>query len=121
MDSDGHARLTCGVLDLRQQLVRRCEDGRRRPASMVCWWRSDEPRRGSAPRPRGHRSSVRTARHSPPPDDIGVVMEWRPPTALVSLVLRIGRGADCTEGSPEFGSVDHIRCPLRAHEAVGRR
>ena len=24
MDSDEHARSTCGVLDLRQQLVRRC-------------------------------------------------------------------------------------------------
>ena len=27
MDSDEHARSTCGVLDLRQQLVRRCVDG----------------------------------------------------------------------------------------------
>ena len=44
VDSDEHARSTCGVLDLRQQLVRRSVwqwDGRRQPTSMVCWWRSD--------------------------------------------------------------------------------
>ena len=44
MDSDEHARSTCGVLDLRQQLVRRCVwqwTGRRQPTSMVCWCRSD--------------------------------------------------------------------------------
>ena len=43
MDSDEHARSTCGVLDLRQQLVRRCVwqwDGGWRPTSMVCWCRS---------------------------------------------------------------------------------
>ena len=85
MDSDEHARSTCGVLDLRQQLVRRSgwqwtvAGGRRRwfvggdrTAARIC----------AARRRRGHRSSVRPARHSPPPDDIGVVMGWRPLTAL---------------------------------------
>ena len=54
VDSDEHARSTCGVLDLRQQLVRRCVwqwDGRRRPTSMVCWCRSDGGE-DSAPRRR---------------------------------------------------------------------
>ena len=39
VDSDEHARSTCGVLDLRQQRVRRSVwqwTGRRQPASMVC-------------------------------------------------------------------------------------
>ena len=42
MDSDEHARSTCGVLDLRQQLVRRCvwQWMVAAPTSMVCWCRS---------------------------------------------------------------------------------
>ena len=54
VDSDEHARSTCGVLDLRQQLVRRCVwqwIGRRQPTSMVCWCRSDGGE-DSAPRRR---------------------------------------------------------------------
>jgi hypothetical protein len=72
------------LLQLPQQLrqsgdhYRMNVDGRQRPASMVCWRRSDGGEDGAARRRRGHRSSVRPARHSPPPDDIGVVMEWRP-------------------------------------------
>ena len=42
MDSDQHLRSTCGVLDLRQQRVRRSVwQWRWSPASMVCRWRSD--------------------------------------------------------------------------------
>ena len=52
MDSDEHTRSTCGVLDLRQQLVRRCvwQWTVAAPTSMVCWCRSDRRRRfGAAP------------------------------------------------------------------------
>ena len=57
---------------------------------------------GAARRRRGHRSSVRPARHSPPPDDIGVVMGWRPLTALGFARAPKRRGAGCTERSSEI-------------------
>ncbi len=44
VESDEHARLTCGVRELRQPPVRRSVGQRaaaaRRPTSIVCWWRS---------------------------------------------------------------------------------
>src|SRR5208282_5120697 len=44
VDSDGHARSTCGVRELRdapvRRSVRRWAAAARRPTSMVCWWRS---------------------------------------------------------------------------------
>jgi hypothetical protein len=43
VESDEHARSTCGVRELRQPPVRRSEGQRaaaaRRPTSIVCWWR----------------------------------------------------------------------------------
>ena len=43
VESDEHARSTCGVRELRQPLVRRSVRQRaaaaRRPTSIVCWWR----------------------------------------------------------------------------------
>ena len=44
VESDGHARSTCGVRELRRPPVRRSVGQRaaaaRRPTSIVCWWRS---------------------------------------------------------------------------------
>ena len=44
VESDEHARSTCGVRELRRPPVRRSEGQRaaaaRRPTSIVCWWRS---------------------------------------------------------------------------------
>ena len=79
MDSDEHARSTCGMRDLRQPPVRRWvwqwAVAARRPTSMVCWWQSGDAggARGSAPRAGDDgppRSSVRPTRHSPPHGDI---------------------------------------------------
>ncbi len=46
VDSDEHARSTCGVRDPRRRLVRRWvwqwTVAGRRPTAMVCWWRSDD-------------------------------------------------------------------------------
>ena len=46
VESDEHARSTCGVRDLRQPLVRRSVRQRaaaeRRPTSIVCWWRTGD-------------------------------------------------------------------------------
>ena len=84
MESDGHARSTGGVRELRQPPVRRSVGQRaaaaRRPTSIVCWWRSGDAggaaarRRAPAPACAGDdgppRSSVRPTRHSPPHGDI---------------------------------------------------
>src|SRR5208282_3525632 len=64
VDSDGHARSTCGVRELRdapvRRSVRRWAAAARRPTSIVCWWRSfvggeramlAVPRIGAAPAP----------------------------------------------------------------------
>jgi len=66
VDSDEHARSTCGVRELRQPLVRRSVRQRaaaaRRPTSMVCWWQSgyaggaEDQRR--APATTGHRAAA---------------------------------------------------------------
>src|SRR5208283_3476675 len=84
VESDGHARSTCGVRELRQPPVRRSVRQRaaaaRRPTSIVCWWRSfvggeramlAAPRFGAARRRRRAlgddgppRGSVRPTRHS---------------------------------------------------------
>ena len=57
MESDGHARSTCGVRELRdapvRRSVRRWAAAARRPTSIVCWWRS-----GDAPAPTGHRAAA---------------------------------------------------------------
>ena len=96
MESDGHARSTCGVRELRQPPVRRSVRQRaaaaRRPTSIVCWWQSgdaggaEDRRRAPAPACAGDdgppRSSVRPTRHSPPHGDIRVVPGWWPLTAL---------------------------------------
>ena len=46
VESDEHARSTCGVRELRQPPVRRSVRQRaaaaRRPTSIVCWWRSGD-------------------------------------------------------------------------------
>jgi len=59
VESDGHARSTCGVRELRQPPVRRSVRQRaaaaRRPTSIVCWWQSGDagaPRIGAARRRR---------------------------------------------------------------------
>ena len=62
VESDEHARSTCGVRELRQPPVRRSVRQRaaaaRRPTSIVCWWRTgdaggaEDRRRESAPRRR---------------------------------------------------------------------
>jgi hypothetical protein len=70
VESDEHARSTCGVRELRQPPVRRSEGQRaaaaRRPTSIVCWWRSfvgGERAMPAAPwrrsRPRARRSTNR--------------------------------------------------------------
>ena len=99
VESDEHARSTCGVRELRRPPVRRSEGQRaaaaRRPTSIVCWWRSfvggeramlAAPRIGAARRrrralaPTGHRAAAcdqhDTRRHSPPHGDIRVVPRW---------------------------------------------
>ena len=89
VESDEHARSTCGVRELRQPPVRRSEGQRaaaaRRPTSIVCWWRSfvggeramlAAPRIGAAPAPAcagddgPARRRARPTRHSPPHGDI---------------------------------------------------
>ena len=89
VESDEHARSTCGVRELRQPPVRRSVRQRaaaaRRPTSIVCWWRTvvggeramlAVPRIGAAPAPAcagddgPPRGSVRPTRHSPPHGDI---------------------------------------------------
>ena len=56
VESDEHARSTCGVRELRQPLVRRSVRQRaaaaRRPTSIVCWWRTGDAG-GAADRRRG--------------------------------------------------------------------
>ena len=46
VESDGHARSTCGVRELRDAPVRRSvrqwAAAARRPTSIVCWWRSGD-------------------------------------------------------------------------------
>ena len=85
VESDEHARSTCGVRELRQPPVRRSVRQRaaaaRRPTSIVCWWRGERamlavPRIGAAPAPAcagddgPPRGSVRPTGHSPPHGDI---------------------------------------------------
>ena len=66
MESDGHARSTCGVREPRQPPVRRSVRQRaaaaRRPTSIVCWWQSGDAG-GAADRrralaPTGHRAAA---------------------------------------------------------------
>ena len=79
VDSDEQARSTCGVLDLRQQLVRRSVwQGRWSPAADVdglllvaIGWR-----RGFGAAPAMTVAAAPPTRHSPPPGDIGVVLGW---------------------------------------------
>jgi hypothetical protein len=78
VDSDEQARSTCGVLDLRQQRVRRS----------VWQWRRSAPadvddllvaigwRRGFGAAPAMMVAAAPSTRHSPPPGDIGVVLGW---------------------------------------------
>ena len=125
MDSDEHARSTCcGVLDLRQQLVRRCvwqwtvvAGGRRRwfvgadriggedygaaPAMMVVM------RRGAT-----NTTLAATQRH---PCRSGMVTA---DCARLSLVPRNGRGAGGTEGSAENCPRSPSLSPTRAREAL---
>ena len=96
MESDGHARSTCGVRELRDAPVRRSVGQRAaaalRPTSIVCWWQlgdaggAEDRRRAPAPACAGDdgppRGSVRPTRHSPPHGDIRVVPGWWPLTAL---------------------------------------
>ena len=97
VESDGHARSTCGVRELRDAPVRRSvrqwAAAARRPTSIVCWWRSfvggeramlGAPRIGAARRRRratarqratnttlaATRQRERPTRHSPPHGDI---------------------------------------------------
>ena len=78
MDSDEQARSTCGVLDLRQQLVRRSVwQWRWSPAAdvddlLVAIGR----RRGFGAAPAMMVAAAPPTRHSPPPGDIGVVLGW---------------------------------------------
>ena len=96
VESDGHARSTCGVRELRDAPVRRSVGQRAaaalRPTSIVCWWQlgdaggAEDRRRAPAPACAGDdgppRGSVRPTRHSPPHGDIRVVPGWWPLTAL---------------------------------------
>ena len=89
VESDEHARSTCGVRELRRPPVRRSVGQRaaaaRRPTSIACWWRTvvggeramlAVPRIGAAPAPAcagddgPPRGSVRPTGHSPPHGDI---------------------------------------------------
>ena len=116
MDSDKHTRSTCGVLDLRQQLVRRCvwqwtvAGGRRRwfvgadrspakfgaaPAMMV------PTRRGAT-----NTTLAATERHPCRSGMVTADCAWsrsRPESVVAS---------GGTEGSPEFGRVHHLSHPL---------
>ena len=117
MDSDEHARSTCGVLDLRQQLVRRSVwqwDGRRQPTSMVCWWRSDR-RRGFGAAPammvvtrRGATNTTLAATQRHPCRSGMVTADCARSRLRPESVVAPGG----TEGSAENSRVDHISHPL---------
>ena len=91
MESDGHARSTCGVRELRQPPVRRSVRQRaaaaRRPTSIVCWWQSGDAG-GAADRRRalatpGHRAAAcdqhDTRRHTA--TSLMMMLLLRPPAA----------------------------------------
>ena len=97
-------------------------DHRRRPALVVCWWRSD----GGADRRRAGddgRNPQRRHRHDTRRHPTTSVSSWDGGRRLhlVSLALRIGRGAGGTERSPEFGSVNRFLCPHARGRARGGR
>ena len=91
MESDGHARSTCGVRELRQPPVRRSVRQRaaaaRRPTSIVCWWQSGDAGgaadRRRAPAPTGHRAAAcdqhDTRRHTA--TSLMMMLLLRPPAA----------------------------------------
>ena len=122
MDSDKHTRSTCGVLDLRQQLVRRCVwqwmvaaadvDGllvaigspariRRRPAMMV-------------PTRRGATNTTLAATQRHPCRSGMVTADCARSRSRPETVVAPGG----TEGSAENSLVHHYLSPTRAREAL---
>jgi len=77
VDSDERARSTCGVPDLRQQLVRRRVWNGRWLAADVdgLLVPIDRRRFGAAPAMMVPGAAARPTRHSPPPSDIRVVLD----------------------------------------------
>ena len=69
VESDGHARSTCGVRELRDAPVRRSVRQRaaaaRRPTSIVCWWQSGDAG-GAANRRRAPACATSVATREPP-------------------------------------------------------
>ena len=116
MDSDEHTRSTCGVLDLRQQLVRRCvwqwtvAGGRRR------WFvGADRSRRGfgaapamMVPRRRGATNTTLAATQRHPCRSGMVTADCARPRSRPETVVTSGG----TEGSAENSRVYHISHPL---------
>ena len=126
MDGDEPARSTCGVLDLRQQLVRRS----------VWQWRSSPAagvdgllvaigrRRGFGAAP----AMMVVTRSGATDTTLAATRRHRCRSGngdrrlrLVSLAPRSGGGAGGTERSPEFGSVNRFLCPHARGRARGRR
>ncbi|GEM_PF-5648031 len=91
MESDGHARSTCGVRELRDAPVRRSVRQRaaaaRRPTSIVCWWQLGDAggaeNRRRAPATTGHRAAAcdqhDTRRHTA--TSLMMMLLLRPPAA----------------------------------------
>ena len=88
-------------------------DGRRRPTSMVCWWRSDGGedwrRAGDDGRNAPRRDQHDTRRHPATSVSFWDGDRW---LRSVSLAPRIGVAPGGTEGSAENSRVDHISHPL---------
>ena len=116
MDSDEHARSTCGVLDLRQQLVRRCvwqwtvAGGRRRWFVGADRWRR---RFGAAPAMmvltrRGATNTTLAATQRHPCRSGMVTADCARSRSRPETVVAPGG----TEGSAENSRVHHIAHPL---------
>ena len=126
MDGDERARSTCGVLDLRQRLVRRS----------VWQWRSSPAagvggllvaigrRRGFGAAP----AMMVVTRSGATDTTLAATRRHRCRHGMAAADCtwfrsrsEIGRGAGGTERSPEFGSVNRFLCPHARGRARGRR